>query len=238
MQFLSEIELKKIVPFLLFAGVFIIGASVAGMFLNPAKPLIKNPGNIVAPIVGLELVESPQEIYNIIGDGNSKDGQGIRDAFRKGFLADYVLITGFVLFNIFLGILLFVNKNISKLLLLLLCLASLAAGAFDILEDLTMATILDSKAREWGPLIPTLQTYTYFKWQLLGFACLIIGMGLKAGGKRFVPALFWGAFLLAAIGLTRREAIEWQGMVMGLAWLVAFMKSLPIKNNWWAKTEE
>ena len=211
-----------------------LAGSSLGLVFNPRKPAVANPGNIKSPIIGLELVESGAEVQNIIGRADTEQGKEYRQRFNRGFYADYLLILGFVVFQISLGLLLHLNENLSKTGLYILTGLALSSGVFDVLEDLTVKQILAAAAADYLKIIPTLQSYTYIKWQTLGLCSLILAMGLGAAGKRLVPILFLASFVLAVLGMIMREAIEWQSYALILAWLLAYIKSLPyFQSTWW-----
>lgn len=187
-----------------FSGLILILCSIYFLFIIPVNPVVSNHSNLNSTIITLELIETPIEFYNLMGQVDNPKFQLYSDSFAKSIDVDnfYIFLYSFyflLLFEIGFRYNPFFNKlPFFFYLLVLFCIL------FDLTENYKIATLLDAKSNEQvAESILNLRIISLCKWF---FLFLISG---------FIGFLFWLANENILLKIT------------GLFLFTAFISSLP-----------
>ncbi|MBV6494596.1 MAG: hypothetical protein LDLANPLL_02629 [Turneriella sp.] len=228
----SDAQLRKalFVSILLFLGI-----SGILIFINPQKPAYALQHGVNTPIVGLEMAFTPYEVWNILGDPQTAQGQNIRAAFEKGVYVDFAYIFTYSLCYLLLTWLLLRRHGVAWGWLLVAAILVVATAAADVLENLALFRILDTGTEALVDLyIDQLIVFTRLKWLLLGVQGLPAAVLLRREMRRGPSFILTAAFAFGALGVMKQFAPEIMTLFLAFFWVYLFVKLLPLKNQWWA----
>ncbi len=224
-----------ILTFLVWTLMLVMAAS------NPPPAVMPNEPGFQTAILWLELADNPAEIFQILGDFSSSQGQSVRkildtmDRFDYGFMVMYSIFSASLF--IFTSTLnsqknrkfysgkIFVNTGIFLA-------AAMLVG--DALENVQLLKLTSYSSVESIPdsVILALKIWTRVKWFALFISCLLLGMSYSSyfGRSRgFLLALLYtttGIFgLFALIWPPGRHFVEYASTLMGAAWFFSLIHS-------------
>lgn len=213
-------------------------------FINPPKPAVKLPPDLFTPIVALELAETPQEVFAIIGDTPDNN---FRTRFFWGTIFDFLYILSYLAAYFILGKTLKKNNALQASQFYGLMVVLFVLAISDFLENYFILNLLqmpylkmtgESTSHQLIETIFWLGRTTYLKWGTLGLASGIMAAGLVRYGKRKVAILFAAAFAASLVGLFFRSSIELMMLALGGAWPWVFVKTLPLKAPWFVASPD
>lgn len=218
------------------AAVFLI-LSVVISLLQPSEPVDKNPPGFTLTLPALQLAESVGEIYDIAGRPQTEAGKEAREGYLNGSYLDFLYMISYFCAYLFLAMILNRNGSIEKTHLYTLIFMLILTVSADIYETLTFIEILkEDDPLEVLAMLPFFQLANYLKLLLLGFAGAIAGMGLIREKKTAAGIFLVTAFFLAMASLFRREAVQGEILFLSAAWVLLFVKSLPIGSRaYWSE---
>lgn len=218
--------------FISVCAFFII--TIALTLVNPTKPARALQPGVNSPIIGLEMALQPYEIWNIIGDPQTQNGQKSRAAFMLGTYIDFAYIAAYMLCYIFLTWLMVTRHSASQLLLYAVILFALVTGAADVMENIAIMRILDAGTESLIEQHMTLLVLsTRVKWIFLGLAGLPAVALFRREQKRGPAFILTAAFAFGALGIMKQYSVEIMTLFLAFFWVFLFVKLLPLKNRWW-----
>lgn len=208
--------------------------TIALTLVNPTKPVRAMQPGVNSPIIGLEMALQPYEIWNIIGDPQTQNGQKSRAAFMLGTYIDFAYIAAYMLCYLFLTWLMVARHSASRLLLYAAALFALITGAADVMENIAIMRILDVGTESLIEQHMTLLVLsTRVKWIFLGLAGLPAVALFRREQKRGPSFILTAAFAFGALGIMKQYSVEIMTLFLAFFWVFLFVKLLPLKNRWW-----
>lgn len=216
-----------------FAGVLLLEAALLMLWFGPQRPVQNNPPGFLTPIVALELAGAPEEVFAILGPAASIPGEIMRAKVYQATMIDFLFIVCYAALNLFLALYLYYRQSISAELVFGMAFASVLMALADVQENLTLLALLQTadEAAVWK-ILPVLRNWTIIKWVALAVASAIAARGLWKQEEAIHSTLFGLAAALGILGILHRQAFEWQGFFLGLAWLATWYKSFPLPGSW------
>ncbi|RME90015.1 MAG: hypothetical protein D6767_07550 [Candidatus Hydrogenedentota bacterium] len=211
-------------------GAILLLFTIILLWILPRKGEVSLPKGFHTPIVALELVQDNHELGMLFADAK------IRNRFYKGNILDFAFIITYSLFLAFLILQFSARENLSKRLKSAALLFIAFTAFSDVMENLTLFSMSDQFAVQGfagKDLFYKLHLWTLLKWESLGIVCLIISTALYSGKRKAAAFLFLIVFLMAVLGLISRIFVDYEGLVLGIAFIVAWIKSLPHSRAWW-----
>lgn len=203
--------------------------------VNPTKPVRALQPGVNSPIIGLEMALQPYEIWNIIGDPQTQNGQKARAGFMLGSYVDFGYIAAYMLCYIFLTWLMVTRHSASRSLLYAAVLFALITGVADVMENIAIMRILDAGTESLIEQHMTLLVLsTRVKWIFLGLAGLPAVALFRREAKRGPAFILTAAFAFGALGVMKQYSVEIMTLFLAFFWVYLFVKLLPLKNRWWA----
>lgn len=208
--------------------------TVALTIINPTKPVTALQPGVNSPIIGLEMALNPTQIWNIIGDPQSVEGEKSRAAFALGTWVDFGYILAYSLCYFFLTALMAFRQSAHRGLLIAAIICILITAFADVMENLAIFRILQTGTLSLMDLhIDQLIVFTRIKWIFLGLAGLPAVIMFRKENRRGPAFILTAAFAFGAMGIVKQYAVEVMTLFLAFFWVYLFVKLLPLHNRWW-----
>jgi hypothetical protein len=215
------------------SGFFILTVALA--IIQPMKPVKSLQKGINSPIIGLEMAFTSFEIWNIVGDPNTVEGERARAAFALGTYVDFAYIMAYSLCYIFLTWLMAFRQQAHWGYILAAVIFVVITAGSDAVENLALFRLLDYGSESlMDSHIDQLIVFTRLKWLFLGISGIPAVMLFRREGRRGPAFLLTAAFAFGALGIVKQYAVELMSLFLAFFWVFVFIKLLPLKNRWWA----
>lgn len=209
--------------------------TVALTIINPTKPVTALQPGVNSPIIGLEMALTPNQIWNIIGDPQSLEGQKSRAAFALGTWVDFGYILAYSLCYFFLTALMAIRQSANRGLLIAGAMLILITAFSDVMENLAIFRILGTGTESLVDLhIDQLIVFTRIKWVFLGLSGLPAVIMFRKENRRGPAFILTAAFAFGAMGILKQYAVEMMTLFLAFFWVYLFVKLLPLQNRWFA----
>lgn len=227
-------DVSRFRNFLLGAVAVFLILSLVLTLVQPTKPVTALPAGVNTPIVGLEMALNPAQVWNVLGDPQTSEGQKMRAAFDLGTRIDFAYIVSYSLAYLFLTLLL-VRRQTASHGWLYLAISFIAVTAFtDVLENRAIFNILGAGTLSLvDSHMDELIVFTRVKWLFLGLSGIPASILMRREGRRGPSFLLTAAFAFGALGIFKQYAVEMMTLFLAFFWAYLFIKLLPLKNRWW-----
>lgn len=219
----------------LFATICVFFAlSIILTVVHPTKPAHALPHGISSPVVGLEMALNPRQVWDVLGDPQSVEGQSSRAAFLLGTRLDFLYIAVYSLAYILLTLLMVSRQGAARSWIYATLVAVGITALADVMENLAIFSLLDTGSESLVDLhIDQLIVFTRIKWLFLGISGLPAVVLLRRESRRGPSFLLTVAFAFGALSIVKQYAAELMTLFLAFFWAFLFVKLLPLKNRWW-----
>jgi hypothetical protein len=203
---------RWVAVFALACVVMIIVLNGKPEFSNASRP----PRGIASPVVALEVARNVDEVDAIVGDAPSPD----REAMRIKQYLDFAFIASYS--SLYVALALLLRSRWATLA----AVCGVAAGVFDVAENLGILRILDLPLRQTTQaMVDAIRYPSLTKWTLAFVATAIFGaifLKSRPWSWKIIGALNMAAAVLGLYGVIENSFLVWAGipMLIGLAGLI------------------
>ncbi len=162
-------------------------AFIAGLLTIACWLLLMGPPNFSTasvpqrfsdPQLEVQTVQDVEDLRLTLGDSPSPD----RETMRIKLRVDYAFIAAYVALLASLGVVQSRRGGWARSAGVVAALAAVAAGVFDVLENLAIADILDVKiAGTTGPMLEAIRQPSRIKWSLAALSVVLVLLSHFAG---------------------------------------------------------
>ncbi|MCB1175323.1 MAG: hypothetical protein KDK39_17240 [Leptospiraceae bacterium] len=234
----AETEIRRAALLVLIAGLFVILAMglMASQGGGSQKPwLSPNPGGFRDAMIWFELLDNPEELFQVLGPFEDARGQELRLSMDITNKYDYLFMLAYSLYHIpvFLFVML-INRHAGRRIfsqnrvLYIGIVLAVVMFAADWMENsqLLLLTQAQTPAAVDADVLSALQIWTRLKWAALFLALFLLSLSYSGyfgpGYKLALPLLMAMGSLLGALALSNvamRSLLQNATLFMALGWL-------------------
>lgn len=220
---------RRALRWLRIAGGAMLVLILLGAAVGPTAPVTANPPGFATAVVGVELAETPEEVFGVVGAPGAPERPAAVRRMQRALALDMGFLVAYATLYVALAGLLRARGRLGAGLTRAVLALAVAMAVGDALENRALwdLTGLADPAAMVAPLA-RLRACTLLKWYAVFAASAIVAAGIarEARAWRWSAACYGLGALLGGLGLVHLPAIEWSTLPLGVAWTATWVHAL------------